>query len=134
MASMGFTGTRVRQALRAGLGTAGAVALLFAGAPSADAGARGCNHRTCISVQGGGLRVDSVSASTTWNGDFTGHFHIWGGGLDTNSRKGFWGYHQQFTVRVGRDLPNRSVVCAEGWEHVDGGFQSRGRACEEIHL
>ncbi len=75
-----------------------------------------------------------MSASATWNGDFTGHFHIWGGGLDRNSPTGFWGYHQKFTVPVGRDLPNGSVICAEGWEHVHGGYESRGRACAEVHF
>ncbi|MCF3106132.1 hypothetical protein IPZ58_31855 [Streptomyces roseoverticillatus] len=127
-------GTKTSWAPRAGLSAVGTLALLVAGVPSAEAGSRGCNHRTCISVQGSGLHVDSVSASTTWNGDFTGHFHIWGGGLNANSATGYWGYHQQYTVHVGRDLPNRSVVCAEGWEHVNGRLESRGRACEEIRF
>ncbi|MCD9194754.1 hypothetical protein [Streptomyces albireticuli] len=102
--------------------------------PSASAGANGCNHRTCISVEGSGLRVETVSASTTWNGDFTGHFHIWGGGIDRNSPTQFWGYHQKFSVPVHRDLPNRAVLCAEGWEHVNGRLESRGRACEEVRF
>ncbi|WP_212764153.1 hypothetical protein [Streptomyces sp. I05A-00742] len=123
----------MRNKVRWALGALGTLALVFTATP-AEAGANGCNHRTCISVRGSGLHVDSVSASTTWNGDFTGHFHIWGGGLDRNSATGFWGYHQSFTVQVGRDLPNRSVVCAEGWEHINGRMESRGRACEEIHF
>ncbi|MGW7002705.1 hypothetical protein ACWGCW_07720 [Streptomyces sp. NPDC054933] len=75
-----------------------------------------------------------MSASTTWGGDLSGHFHIYGGGLNSTSPTGLWGYHQKYTVRVGRGLPNRSVVCAEGWEHVNGGYQLRGRACEEIRF
>ncbi|MFJ9818707.1 hypothetical protein ACIRU3_26325 [Streptomyces sp. NPDC101151] len=120
--------------LRAGLGLVSLVALVLTGTPSAEAGAAGCNGRTCISVEGSGLRVERVSASTTWNGDFTGHFHIWGGGIDRNSATGFWGYHQKYTVPVGRDLPNGAVLCAEGWEHVDGHMESRGRACEEVRF
>ncbi|WP_223770694.1 hypothetical protein [Streptomyces huiliensis] len=126
--------TAGRRVLRGGAGVVGGLVLLFGGTPSAEAGANGCNQRTCVSVEGSGLRVERVSASTTWNGDFTGHFHIWGGGLDANSPTAFWGYHQKFTVPVGRDLPNRSVVCAEGWEHTSSGLQSRGRACEEIRF
>ncbi|WP_269859149.1 hypothetical protein [Streptomyces sp. RPT161] len=112
-----------------GIATSGA---LVAGAPSAFAGGAGCNDRTCLSVDGRGLHVDAVSASTTWGGDFTGHFHIYGGGLNANSPTGFWGYHQKYTVPVGRDLPNHAVVCAEGWEHTGSGPQLRGRACEEV--
>ncbi|MFD0412560.1 hypothetical protein [Streptomyces sp. NPDC127108] len=109
-------------------------AAVAATAPSAFAGATGCNDRTCIAVAGSGLRVESVTASTTWNGDFNGHLHIYGGGIDRNSATGFWGYHQKFTVPVGRDLPNGSVLCAEGWEHTGGGLQLRGRACAEVHF
>ncbi|KAL1919251.1 uncharacterized protein VTP21DRAFT_1943 [Calcarisporiella thermophila] len=65
-------------------------------------------------------KVETVSASTTWNGDFTGHFHIWGGGIDQNSATQFWGYHQKYTIPIHRDLPNGAVLCAEGWEHVGG--------------
>ena len=54
--------------------------------PSAEAGAAGCNGRTCIDVEGSGLRVERVPASATWNGDFTGRFHIWGGGIDHRGR------------------------------------------------
>jgi len=126
--------TTTVRALRAVLGLASTVALMLTGAPSAQAGANGCNGRTCIGVEGSGLRVERISASTTWNGDFTGHFHIWGGGIDQNSATQFWGYHQRFTIPVGRDLPNGSVICAEGWEHTSGGLQSRGRACEEVRF
>ncbi|WTW99502.1 hypothetical protein OG216_41910 [Streptomycetaceae bacterium NBC_01309] len=131
---MGRAAAARRRMLHAGLCAASAVALVTVGAPTAEAGARGCNSRTCISVVGSGLRVETISASTTWNGDFTGHFHIWGGGIDRNSATGFWGYHQQFTVPVHRDLPNRAVLCAEGWEHTGGGLQSRGRACAEVRF
>ncbi|MGW0842613.1 hypothetical protein ACWD26_21110 [Streptomyces sp. NPDC002787] len=72
---------------------------------------------------GQGLRVETISTATTWNGDFTGHFHIWGGGIHTNSATGFWGCHQKFTVPVHRDLPNGAVLCAEGWEHLNGGME-----------
>ncbi|NGO76784.1 hypothetical protein G6045_14070 [Streptomyces sp. YC504] len=118
---------------------AGAAAVCFgmaasAGVSPASAGATGCNERTCIDVEGSGLRVEQVSASTTWNGDFSGHFHVWGGGIDQNSPTQLWGYHQKFTVPVGRDLPNGSVICAEGWEHLDGRMESRGRACQEVHF
>ncbi|MFI8932644.1 hypothetical protein ACIG3E_33900 [Streptomyces sp. NPDC053474] len=109
-------------------------AAVTAAAPSAFAGASGCNQRTCIRVDGSGLRVETVQAATTWNGDFTGHFHIWGGGIDQNSATGFWGYHQKFTVPVHRDLPNGAVLCAEGWEHMGGRMESRGRACAEVHF
>lgn len=127
-------GTRASWLVRVWVLAASMGALVIAGAPPASAGAAGCNDRTCIKVEGRGLHVDSVSASTTWGGDFTGHFHIYGGGLNANSPTGYWGYHQKYTVRVGRDLPNRSVVCAEGWEHLNGRFQLRGRACEEIRF
>lgn len=119
---------------RAGLGLVSLVALVLTATPSAEAGARGCSERTCVDVAGSGPTVDRVSASTTWNGDFTGHFRIWGGGIDQNSATGYWGYRQKFSVPVGRDLPNGSVLCAEGWEHVDGRLESRGRACEEVHF
>ncbi|GGP55544.1 hypothetical protein [Streptomyces melanogenes] len=127
-------GVNVRWLVRAGVSAACVGAVMAAGASTALAGAAGCNGRTCIAVDGSGLRVEQVSASTTWGGDFTGHFHIWGGGLDQNSATGFWGYHQKYTVRVGRDLPNRAVICAEGWEHTNGGYVSRGRACEEVRF
>lgn len=122
----------VRGALRAALTVFSVGVIVAAGAPSAFAGARGCNDRTCIEVDGSGLHVNYVAASTTWGGDFTGHFHIYGGGLNANSGTGFWGYHQKYQINVGHDLPNRAVVCAEGWEHTAGGYQLRGRACEEI--
>jgi len=116
------------------LGAVCALAMTIAGAPAASAGATGCNQRTCVIVDGAGLRVETVAAATTWNGDFTGHFHIWGGGIDTNSATQFWGYHRKFTVPVHRDLPNGAVLCAEGWEHTGGGLESRGRACAEVHF
>ncbi|MFE0171874.1 hypothetical protein ACFWZ2_06120 [Streptomyces sp. NPDC059002] len=126
--------SRANWAARMGLGAVGVGLLLMAGAPSAFAGATGCNQRTCIDVEGSGLRVERIGASTTWNGDFTGHFHVWGGGIDQNSATQFWGYHQKYTIPVGRDLPNGSVLCAEGWEHTGGGMESRGRACVEVHF
>ncbi|MFE0104990.1 hypothetical protein [Streptomyces sp. NPDC059009] len=126
--------TKGRWAARAGVGVAGLGLLLTVGAPPAAAGATGCNDRTCIDVRGSGLTVESVGASTTWNGDFTGHFHIWGGGIDQNSPTQFWGYHQKFTIPVGHDLPNGTVLCAEGWEQVGDHVESRGRACEEVHF
>ncbi|MGV9455373.1 hypothetical protein [Streptomyces sp. NPDC003635] len=125
---------KARWAARIAMSAIGAASLLIAGTPSASAGANGCNHRTCISVTGSSLRVEKISVSTTWNGDFTGHFHVWGGGIDRNSATQFWGYHQQFTIPVGRDLPNGSVLCAEGWEHTGSGLQSRGRPCVEVHF
>ncbi|WP_152627051.1 hypothetical protein [Streptacidiphilus melanogenes] len=140
MKRTGFVGsinraaTAARWALHAGLGAVLAVAGVTVAAPPAQAGARGCNDRTCIDVDGSGLHVDRITASTTWGGDFTGHFHVYGGGVSTNSTTGFWGYHQHFTVPVGRDLPNRSVLCAEGWEHSDSGYRLRGRACEEVRF
>lgn len=123
-----------RWVLRAGVCAAGVAAMLAGTVPSASAGATGCNQRTCIDVEGSGLRVERISASTTWNGDFTGHFHVWGGGIDQNSPTQFWGYHQKYTIPVGRDLPNGAVLCAEGWEHVNGGLEPRGRACVEVHF
>ncbi|MGF1430295.1 hypothetical protein [Kitasatospora sp. LaBMicrA B282] len=129
---MNRIGPQARWLLHTAVGTVSAAALVFTSAPAASAGAAGCNDRTCIAVDGSGLHVASVSASTTWDGDFTGHFHLYGGGLDANSPTAFWGYHQHYTLQVGRDLPNRSVVCAEGWEHTPGGYRLRGRACEEI--
>ncbi|MEU8139161.1 hypothetical protein [Streptodolium elevatio] len=120
--------------LHAGLCAVSAVALVAVGAPTAEAGARGCNGPTCISVVGSGLRVETISASTTWNGDSTGHIHIWGGGTDRDSATGFWGYHQEFTGPVHRDLANRAVLCAEGWEHTGGGLQSRGSACADARF
>ncbi|MER6162119.1 hypothetical protein ABT147_42630 [Streptomyces sp. NPDC001868] len=134
MDSVGAKVAKARWLVRVGVSAACAGALVAAGAPSASAGAQGCNQRTCIEVEGSGLRVESISAATTWNGDFTGHFHIWGGGIDTNSATGFWGYHQKFTVPVHRDLPNGAVLCAEGWEHLNGRMESRGRACAEVHF
>ncbi|NEB00152.1 hypothetical protein [Streptomyces sp. SID13726] len=119
---------------RLALGAVSALAMTISGATAASAGANGCNQRTCIMVDGVGLRVETIGAATTWNGDFTGHFHIWGGGIDTNSPTQFWGYHQKFTVPVHRDLPNGAVLCAEGWEHTSSGLQARGRACAEVHF
>ncbi|MDC0773321.1 hypothetical protein [Streptomyces sp. HD] len=81
-----------------------------------------------------GPRPGTDRVTRCWGGDFTGHFHIYGGGLDTNSATGFWGYHQKFTVPVHRDLPNGAVLCAEGWEHAGGGYELRGRACAEVHF
>ncbi|MFD9907188.1 hypothetical protein [Streptomyces sp. NPDC059063] len=131
---MNGMGAKVRWLSRAAMTFVCVGAAVTAAVPSAFAGARGCNGRTCIDVDGSGLRVETISASTTWNGDFTGHFHIWGGGIDQNSPTAFWGYHQKYTVPVHRDLPNGAVVCAEGWEHVNGGLASRGRACAEVHF
>ncbi|MEU7582222.1 hypothetical protein AB0B50_32090 [Streptomyces sp. NPDC041068] len=127
-------GAKARRRMRVAVSAVCVGVAVLAGAPSAFAGANGCNDRTCISVEGSGLRVEKISAATTWNGDFTGHFHIYGGGIDRNSATGFWGYHQKFTVPVGRDLPNGSVLCAEGWEHTGSGMELRGRACAEVHF
>ena len=113
----------------------GVVALTAASVPAAYAGARGCNNRTCIEVDGSGLHVNYVAASSTWGGDFTGHYHIYGGGLNYNSFDGFWGYHQVYRIDVGRDLPNGAVLCAEGWEkRAGGGYNLVGRPCEEVHF
>ncbi|MFE0258324.1 hypothetical protein [Streptomyces sp. NPDC059010] len=131
---MSTVGAKVRWLLRTGVSAICVGVVTAAGAAPASAGATGCNQRTCIDVEGSGLRVERISASTTWNGDFTGHFHVWGGGIDQNSPTQFWGYHQKYTIPVGRDLPNGSVICAEGWEHTGGGMESRGRACAEVHF
>ncbi len=74
-----------------------------------------------------------MRASLTYNSRFFGHFHIYGGGLDVNTKPArSWGYPDSYTLNVQRDLPNRSLVCVEGWSHVNGRFDLMGRACGEI--
>ncbi|GAA4001249.1 hypothetical protein GCM10022247_22320 [Allokutzneria multivorans] len=99
----------------------------------AQAGMSGCNDITCITINGSGLSVHSIRASLTWRSKIYGHFHIWGGGIDMNTHTATWTHPEGYTLRVGRDLPNRSVVCVQGWEHQSGGgTRSIGRACGEI--
>ncbi|KAI8865952.1 hypothetical protein GQ42DRAFT_165796 [Ramicandelaber brevisporus] len=94
----------------------------------------GCVIRTCISVINSGFHVDTIDASVTPGGDFFGHFRIWGSGFDHNSSEQVWRAGQKYTLRVDRDVPNGSMVCAQGWEHSNGQFISRGKACEEVRL
>jgi len=100
----------------------------------ANAGMTGCNNLVCIKIDGSGLRVNSVRASLTSNSRFFGHFHIYGGGLDQNTSTDSWGHPASYTLPVNRDLPNRSVVCVEGWSHVNGRLDLVGRACGEIRF
>lgn len=49
-------GRKLGRFVRTAMGAAGAAALPAAGTPTAFAGASGCNDRTCIRVDGSGLR------------------------------------------------------------------------------
>ncbi|MDQ7809101.1 hypothetical protein Q5425_35700 [Amycolatopsis sp. A133] len=101
-------------------------------ATPAYAGMSGCNNLVCIRIDGSGLNVKSVRASLTSNSRFYGHFHIYGGGLDRNTVTQSWGYPNSYTLPVNRNLPNGSVICVEGWSHVNGGVNSVGRACGQV--
>ncbi|MCX5205898.1 hypothetical protein OG897_31275 [Streptomyces sp. NBC_00237] len=68
------------------------------------------------------------------NGDFSGFFHIYGGGVDRTSQTQFWGPQDTYEIHVGRDLPNGSLLCAEGWEKFGDRFELRGRPCMEIRF
>ncbi|MFB9905234.1 hypothetical protein [Allokutzneria oryzae] len=121
---------RFRNAVRRSLVSlaiaAGATAALVA---PANAGMGGCNRDVCITILGNGLRVDSVTARLAHGVSFTGHFHIWGGGIDFTTHTQNWnGSNASYRLNVGRDLPNGSVVCVEGWS----GGRSLGRPCGEI--
>ncbi|WP_409494344.1 hypothetical protein [Amycolatopsis sp. cmx-11-12] len=98
----------------------------------AQAGMRSCDNLVCIGIDGSGVRVNSVTASLTSNSRFFGHFHIYGGGLEKNTQIDSWGHPASYKLAVNRNLPNRSVVCVEGWSHVSGRFDLVGRACGEI--
>ncbi|MFB9905235.1 hypothetical protein [Allokutzneria oryzae] len=124
-----FLKNATRRALISVIGAAAATATLVT---PAQAGMRGCNDITCIAINGSGLTVESVTASLTWRSRFYGHFHIWGGGIDLNTRTDTWSHPNSYTLTVRRDLPNRSVVCVEGWEHYGGEMRSLGRPCGEI--
>ncbi|MDX3188363.1 hypothetical protein PV458_08145 [Streptomyces sp. MN03-5084-2B] len=102
-------------------------------AAPAFASAGGCNDRSCIEVDGSGLRVNSILARTTYGDRFYGHFHIYGGGIDINSVTQSWGF-SGFKIYPGRDLPNGSVLCVEGWEKTDSGHNLIGRPCVEVHF
>jgi len=102
-------------------------------AAPAFASAGGCNDRSCIEVDGSGLRVNSILARTTYGDRFYGHFHIYGGGIDINSVTQNWGF-SGFKIYPGRDLPNGSVLCVEGWEKTDSGHNLIGRPCVEVRF
>ena len=122
-------------AVRAGIIALAVAALAATGAPAAFAGARGCNRIVCVDVDGSGLHVNYVNASTTWSDHFFGHFHIYGGGLNANSWTQNWTDSDDYRIDVGRDLPNGAVLCAEGWANRGGGgYSLMGRACEEVHF
>jgi hypothetical protein len=116
-----------------------AVALIAAAATTtvatpAFASAGGCNDRSCIEVDGSGLRVESILARTTHGDRFYGHFRIYGGGIDVNSTTGTWDF-SGFKIYPRRDLPNGSVLCVEGWVKNDnGGHSLIGRPCVEVHF
>ena len=110
-----------------------AVAATTAAATPALASAAGCNARTCIEVDGSGLRVDRILARTTHGDSFYGHFRIYGGGIDVNSWTGNWNF-SGYSISPRRDLPNGSVLCVEGWEKTDSGHNLIGRPCVEVHF
>jgi hypothetical protein len=115
-----------------------AVALIAAAATTtvatpALASAGGCNDRSCIEVDGSGLRVNWILARTTAGDSFYGHFRIYGGGIDVNSATQNWGF-SGFRISPQRDLPNGSVLCVEGWEQTGGGHNLIGRPCVEVHF
>ncbi|MCA6091569.1 hypothetical protein LE181_05240 [Streptomyces sp. SCA3-4] len=141
---------KLHRRLRNGASAVGMVALVAVTAPSAAAGAPGagaasCAVQTCISVAGEGRLVYRVSASATPGGEFFGHFKMYGGGLKGESALRHWRYGQPYTVALGRTVPDRTVFCAEGWEHVvddkvqllgkergPDKLKPRGRACVQI--
>ncbi|MEV5238180.1 hypothetical protein AB0K89_03475 [Streptomyces cinnamoneus] len=130
---------KLRRRLRSGASVVGTVALVAVTAPSAAAGAgpgagvSSCAVQTCISVEGQGRLVYRVSASATPGGEFFGHFRMYGEKLKGESALRHWRYGQPYTVALGRNVPDRTVFCAEGWEHVEGKQpQPRGRACVQV--
>ncbi|GHC51992.1 hypothetical protein GCM10010507_30010 [Streptomyces cinnamoneus] len=142
---------KLRRRLRSGASAVGIVALVAVTAPSAEAGAgagvgtASCAVQTCISVAGEGRLVYRVSASATPGGEFFGHFRMYGGGLKGESALRHWRYGQPYTVALGRTVPDRTVFCAEGWEHIvddklqplgkkrgPDRLQPRGRACVQV--
>jgi hypothetical protein len=110
-----------------------AAAATTAVATPAFASAGGCNDRTCIEVDGSGLRVDMIQGHLKAGDSFYGHFHIYGGGIDVNSPTQTWGF-SGYSIYPGRDLPNGSVLCVEGWEQTGGGHAQRGRPCVEVQF
>ncbi|KAI8869212.1 hypothetical protein GQ42DRAFT_156402 [Ramicandelaber brevisporus] len=91
-----------------------------------------CNDKhICISVKSSGLHVETVTASTTEA--FRGHFHVSGGGLNSNSAVQDWRSGKKFIVPVDKDVPNHAVICAEGWEHVSDGNELRGKVCVKVN-
>ncbi|REK91917.1 hypothetical protein DY245_02475 [Streptomyces inhibens] len=63
---MNGVGAKARWLARMAVSTVCVGAVMAGGAPTAFVGAAGRNNRTCVAVVGSGLRVESVSASTTW--------------------------------------------------------------------
>lgn len=102
---------------------------------AAFASASGCNEGTCIGVEGKSLRVESITADSLSGRGFYGHYHIYGGGIDTNSSTGNWTPGLGWTIYPRRDLPNGSVLCVEAWvKNADGGHSLRGRPCVEVRF
>ncbi|MFI1968577.1 hypothetical protein BLA24_05840 [Streptomyces cinnamoneus] len=120
---------RTRRALCAGLVALGAVALLPA---TGTADAARCGGATCVIVEGAGRYVAKVSVQPAQDGDFFGHFHLRGAGLDGDSALRHWRHGQFYTVALGRKVPQHTVICAEGWEHVEEKVQPHGRVCVDV--
>ncbi|MEV4443759.1 hypothetical protein AB0K09_33200, partial [Streptomyces sp. NPDC049577] len=109
-------------------------AVFLAMGPSAFAATAGCAGGTCLTVEGSGRYVARASASPASPADdFFGHYRLSGlGRKNTESAVRHWRHGQFFTVALGRDLPAGTVVCAEGFEHIDGQVKPHGKACVKI--
>ncbi|MEV4432964.1 hypothetical protein [Streptomyces sp. NPDC049585] len=121
-----------RRRVRSAPAVAGAALLLFLTAAPAGADASVCDGGTCVIVEGSGLYVAKISASPAPDGDFFGHFHLYGAGLNTTSAVRHWRHGQRYTLAPGRRLPAPDRICVEGVEHVEEKTLPHGRACATI--
>lgn len=114
----------------------GAAAASPANAAVVPNSASGCNLNgwACISVNGSGLHVNWVEAST--QGNFTGHYRIYNtiAGWSSSSSVKVWIARQfggsPWHLTINANQPNNSRICVSAY---DSSNRMLGNACETIH-
>ncbi|BAZ12507.1 hypothetical protein NIES4071_43380 [Calothrix sp. NIES-4071] len=118
----------------------------FAAIPKAEATSSGCSGGSCVFVQGGGLHVNTVQGGVKvgTRKSVYGHVEIWGSGFHKNtSDKTYRECNSQTggcnvivkdreIVRLNRNLPNGSKVCARFWRKQGSGYADEDIACVTI--
>ncbi|GHG53811.1 hypothetical protein [Streptomyces griseocarneus] len=124
---------RTRRFLRALACATGVTALIVTATPSASAGGRSCSGQACLTVDGTGRYAARATATTPPGSQFFGHFRMYGGGLNGTSATQHWHEGSKYTLALGRNLPDHTKICVEGWEHLEEKRVARGRTCVDIH-